>query len=585
MPGSNGVVRIATRASDLARWQADHVAALLRDAHGSLSVEIVPVSTEGDRRTEVPLSEMGGKGVFSKEIQGAVLAGEADVAVHSAKDLPAVTPSGLVLAAVPKRGEARDALVGCSLGELASVAGGDGHPVVATGSPRRRVQLAQVVPGVLFEELRGNMATRLAKADRFDAIIVAAVALERLGLTEQLAEVISVDQMVPQVGQGALGVECRSDDETTIAHLEAIEHPASRVAVDAERAFLTRLGGDCSLPAGAYCTVGSGGTLDLVGVLSASVPPTGSRPAGPDPIEVARGHATGTDPIDLGTSCGGRTDREIAGPLIVTPDVSRGVSGKHGPLAGRRVVVTRTPEQAGPLVEHLEILGAQVVVAPAIEITDPSDEGVALRSAASSLGSADSDGDRPDWIVFTSANAVRRFCAVLDPDADLGSTRVAVIGTGTGEAALIAGITVDLVPQRFVAEGLLDAFPDPPPGGGTVWLPRAEVARNVLPEGLMERGWVVEVIPAYRTGTVARDEELAAEIAGADAVGFASASSVDAFVDAYGAEIPPVVAAIGPVTAARARELNLDVAVQPEEHTIAALAHALADYFVDVAHR
>lgn len=294
------VLRVATRASDLARWQANHVAGLLRQLHEGLRVEIVPVSTEGDERLDVPLSEIGGKGVFVKEVQRAVLSGEADLAVHSAKDLPALTPSGLTLAAVPARGEVRDALVGATIDNLVAADAGDHRPVVATGSARRRVQLAESVPGVVFEELRGNMATRLGKAEGSDAIVVAAVALERLGLAGRVSEVISVDNMVPQVGQGALAVECRSEDLATLERVAAVEDRRSRITVDAERAFLAELGGDCSLPAGAYCTIRADGLLRMVGVLSPSAPATGVDPGSRDPVQVAREDATGHDPGDLG---------------------------------------------------------------------------------------------------------------------------------------------------------------------------------------------------------------------------------------------------------------------------------------------
>ncbi len=204
---------------------------------------------------------MGGKGVFVKEVQAAVLDGRADIAVHSAKDLPSVTFDGLVLAAVPERGDARDALVGCTLAELAPGA------VVATGSVRRRAQLAHLRPDLTFAGLRGNMATRLEKAAGFDAIVVAAVALQRLGWGERIAEVLDPADMLPQVAQGALAVECRDDDAATLAALAAIEHPASRRAVDAERAFLAERGGDCTLPAGAHA-VTDGDTVVLDALLA-----------------------------------------------------------------------------------------------------------------------------------------------------------------------------------------------------------------------------------------------------------------------------------------------------------------------------
>ncbi|MCU1454334.1 MAG: hydroxymethylbilane synthase [Acidimicrobiales bacterium] len=274
-------LRAATRGSALARWQTDHVAALLRAAHPGLVVEAVVVETEGDRRLDVPISSFGGKGVFAKEVQAAVLDGRADIAVHSAKDLPSLTVDGLLLAAVPERGDPRDALVGSSLAELPE--GG----VVATGSNRRRVQLAARRPDLRFVELRGNMQTRLAKAADHHAIVVAAVALQRLGLAEHLREVLEVEVMVPQVAQGALAVECRAEDGPTVALLASIEHGPSRRRVDAERAFLAELGGDCDLPAGAHATL-VGEQVRVDGVLA---PGDGSRLErvdliGPDPVAV-----------------------------------------------------------------------------------------------------------------------------------------------------------------------------------------------------------------------------------------------------------------------------------------------------------
>jgi hydroxymethylbilane synthase len=231
----------------------------------------------------VPIAELGGKGVFAKEVQAAVLDGRADLAVHSAKDLPSVTVDGLVLAAVPERGDVRDALVGSTLDGLADGA------TVATGSQRRRVQLAALRPELRFAELRGNMRTRLEKAAGFDAIVVAAVAFERLGWADRLAEVLDAELLVPQVGQGALAVECRAGDERTRAVLAGIEHGPSRLRVDAERAFLAELGGDCELPAGAHAVLGGGGSLRLTAVLA------------DDEDRLHRATSEGTDPTSLGT--------------------------------------------------------------------------------------------------------------------------------------------------------------------------------------------------------------------------------------------------------------------------------------------
>lgn len=276
-------LRAATRGSALARWQTDHVAALLRAVDPPVEIEPVVVDTVGDRRQDLPISVIGGKGVFAKEVQAAVLDGRADMAVHSAKDLPSVTVPGLVLAAVPERGDPRDALVGSRLDDLPA------GSVVATGSARRRVQLAQQRPDLAFAELRGNMATRLAKADGFDAIVVAAVALERLGVADRIAEVLAADVIVPQVGQGALAVECRAEDGELRARLARIEHRPSRRRVDAERAFLAELGGDCELPAGAHAVIEDHGTALVLDAVLAS--PEGTvvlrhRDGGPDPTSV-----------------------------------------------------------------------------------------------------------------------------------------------------------------------------------------------------------------------------------------------------------------------------------------------------------
>jgi len=275
------LVRAATRGSPLARWQAEHVAWLLRAVDPSLRVELVVVDTDGDRRLDVPIWELGGKGVFAKEVQSAVLDDRADIAVHSAKDLPSVTGPGLVLAAVPERGDPRDALVGSTLADLPEAA------EVATGSLRRQAQLAAVRPDLRFVGLRGNMATRLAKAADHAAVVVAATALDRLGLADQIAERLPTDVVLPQVGQAALAIECREDDEGLRALLRAIEAPGARRCVDAERAFLAALGGDCSLPAAAYATLADD-VLSIEGRIASVDGSTVLRHVGADGGDVAR---------------------------------------------------------------------------------------------------------------------------------------------------------------------------------------------------------------------------------------------------------------------------------------------------------
>jgi uroporphyrinogen III methyltransferase / synthase len=247
---------------------------------------------------------------------------------------------------------------------------------------------------------------------------------------------------------------------------------------------------------------------------------------------------------------------------------------ENRPLFGRRVVVTRARKQAHELVVRLQAQGAATVEVPAIEIRDPADGGAALAAAAGRLGDY-------DWVVLTSPNGARRLLdAVRDRGLDaraFAGARLAAIGPGTAEALAGATLVVDLVPPRFVAESLLDAFPGPSAaGGGRVLLVRAAVARDVLPEGLRGKGWDVDVVEAYRTEQAPLAEEHAAAVSGADVVTFTSSSTVTNFVGAMGDRpIPPAVVAIGPITAATAREHGLAVDAEAEIHTIDGLVDAL----------
>jgi uroporphyrinogen III methyltransferase/synthase len=268
-----------------------------------------------------------------------------------------------------------------------------------------------------------------------------------------------------------------------------------------------------------------------------------------------------------GTLAGlGAVELEPPAVIVIGPVAALDLSWYESrPLFGRRVVVTRARDQASEAVALLRGTGAEVVELPMIEFAPPSDGGAALRDAARRLGSF-------DWVVFTSANAVERLFADMRDARAFGTARVAVVGAKTGEALARHGVVADLVPERFVAEGLLDAFPA---GKGTVLLPRAEVARDVLPDGLRAKGWQVEVVGAYRT-VPARPSAQELELAGgADAVMFSSSSTVKHYL-AVAERVPPVVACIGPVTARAAEAAGLHVDVVAEESTIGSLVAALA---------
>ncbi len=245
---------VATRPSLLAYTQTLQTVELLKTQHPDCEFEIVKISTHGDAVTDKPLTAFGGTGVFVKELENAILEGRADFAIHSLKDVPSIQPEGLILAAFPAREDPRDVLLiknGLSIDELKD------NCTIGTGSPRRIVQIAGLKPGATFTDLRGNIDTRLKKLDegQYDAIVLAAAGLKRLGKKIDTKAFLPVDTCIPAIGQGAIAIECRKDDEETIALLRTINNKDTETAILAERAFMKTVGGGCKFPLGAYATI------------------------------------------------------------------------------------------------------------------------------------------------------------------------------------------------------------------------------------------------------------------------------------------------------------------------------------------
>jgi len=265
-------IRIATRKSPLAMWQAEHVADALRRLHDGLMVEIVGMTTRGDQMLDAPLAKVGGKGLFVKELEVGMLAGEADIAVHSMKDVPVEFPEGLHLAAILEREDPLDAFVSNRFESLAALPEG---AVVGTSSLRRQCQLAARRPDLRIEPLRGNVNTRLRKLDEgeFDAIILAAAGLIRLGFGERIRDRIAAEDSLPAIGQGAIGIECRSDDERVHRLIAPLHDQATAERVLAERAMNARLHGGCQVPIAGHAVHQDGG-LYLRGLVGM---PDGSR--------------------------------------------------------------------------------------------------------------------------------------------------------------------------------------------------------------------------------------------------------------------------------------------------------------------
>ncbi|MEQ5806204.1 hydroxymethylbilane synthase [Alteromonas sp. NFXS44] len=264
-PVSRTTIRIATRKSALALWQADYVKEQLLMAHPGLHVELVPMSTQGDKILDTPLAKIGGKGLFIKELEVAMLEGRADIAVHSMKDVPVEFPEGFGLHAICPRENPFDAFVSNTAASIDDLPQG---AVVGTSSLRRQCQLRKYRPDIKIKDLRGNVNTRLAKLDNgeYDAIILAAAGLIRLGMQDRINHELSPELSLPAVGQGAVGIECRNDDIELIALLGALNHADTADRVYAERAMNTRLEGGCQVPIGSFATLASD-TITLTGMV------------------------------------------------------------------------------------------------------------------------------------------------------------------------------------------------------------------------------------------------------------------------------------------------------------------------------
>lgn len=283
----DNVLRIATRQSPLALWQAHYVKQRLEANHPQLTVELVPMVTRGDIILDTPLAKVGGKGLFVKELELALLEGRADIAVHSMKDVPVEFPEGLGLVTICERDDPRDAFVSNNFASLDDLPSGS---VVGTSSLRRQCQIAERRPDLVIRSLRGNVGTRLGKLDNgdYDAIILAVAGLNRLELQSRIRYALPTEVSLPAVGQGAVGIECRLDDDRTQALLASLNHEETAIRVRAERAMNMRLEGGCQVPIGSYAELKDGELWlrALVGAPDGSVLVRGERRGKPADAEV-----------------------------------------------------------------------------------------------------------------------------------------------------------------------------------------------------------------------------------------------------------------------------------------------------------
>lgn len=295
------MIVIGSRGSALALWQANHISARLLALGEETRIEVI--KTTGDRMQEISLAASGGKGLFTKEIEEALLGRQIDVAVHSMKDVPTEIPHGLTIAAIPEREDPRDALVGCTLAELKP------GSRVGTSSPRRASQLQALGRGLAIETLRGNVDTRLRKLDegKYDAIVLAAAGLRRLGLRDRIRELIPPEIMCPAAGQGALAIETRDNGGPAWRIVKALDDAEARATVDAERALLKALGGGCQVPIGAHARI-TAGAIHLIAMV-----------ASPDGSRLIRGESAGMSPAEVGAELGEKLLAQGAREILGVP--------------------------------------------------------------------------------------------------------------------------------------------------------------------------------------------------------------------------------------------------------------------------
>lgn len=553
---------IGSRKSALAMWQTRHIADRLRRAWPGLSIEVRTYVTEGDRNLQSALPEIGGKGLFTAQLEQALASREIDLAVHSLKDLPVESDDGLVIGAITSRTEVRDCVVARGNWTLDTLPRG---AVVGTSSMRRQAQVLARRPDLTIRPIRGNVETRVRKVreGQYDAAILAGAGLSRLGMSEDITAWIPVDDILPAPGQGALAVQCRAGDEATLRRLEAIDEPDVRTAVTAERTFLQELGGGCSAPIAAYATV-EGNRVSLSGLVSAT-----------DGGRVIRVRGEGEDGVDVAKRVADAAMSEGAASIL---EEFRRPAPREA-LGGLRVVVTRPREQAEELCRRLAGLGAVPICAPAIRIEQADDPGP--------LDDAIRDLARFDWVAFSSASAVeifrQRWMNAGRAGEDLG-VKVAAVGTATARALADWGVRVDFLPDRFVGDALARMLPLEK--GERVLFPRARDARKETVEVLAARGAEVVDLAIYRTVPDAIPPAVLADIQrGVDAVLFTSESSVVHFTAAVQGRVDDGllerarIVCIGPVTADAVRRRGLRVDAVADVHTTDGLLETLVEAF------
>lgn len=563
------IIRIGSRGSALALSQVSAVTVRLARHYPDLATETIVVATQGDIDKVSPLTEIGGRGVFTNALERELAHGQIDVAVHSAKDLPSRVSIELPIVAFPEREDPRDVLVSR---HGVALAGLPPHPVIGTSSRRREAQVRRLRPDARIVSLRGNIDTRLRKAQsaEYDAIVLAAAGLSRMGWSSQITESFSIDVMVPAPGQGALALQS-ANHSPHCGLFAGLDDAEVSQAVRTERAFLAAIGAGCTMPVGAHVYADTQGLM-LVAFLEAD---SGDRSS--------RRH------LALDKTHSAEHAAEIA--LEMQAEVGEtqrtqwhGRSNANVDLVGVTAAVTRPSRQSHQLMQALADRGATPLPLPTIRIEPPADR-APLDAALRALAAGEFT-----WVIFTSANAVD---ALAGAAADLGARddclraiRAAAVGDATARAASDLGLDVAVVAGEPTAEGLVTSLLSRLQVGERVLYPRSAIGREHLPAVLQEAGVNMTVVDAYQTipeHSIAPDVLARLRAGSVDAVLFSSPSSVSGLLAMLGHERSLVdrLATIcaGPVTAAAVREAGLPVAAVSAHPGASAMVEALAGYW------
>jgi hydroxymethylbilane synthase len=561
-------IRFGTRGSALALVQTDLAIARFRTVYPDWAVEAQVITTQGDLDKQSPLTEIGGRGVFTSALEYSMLTGEVDAAVHSAKDLPTAMHPDAPVVAYPNRADPRDVLVsrhGTSLKRLPR------NPVIGTSSRRRAVQIVRLRPDAQIVDLRGNIDTRLRKAAgaELDAIVLAGAGLHRMGWDDRITQVFSIAELTPSPAQGALAIQARRGSDVAVT-LERIDDEAVSAPVGIERAFLGAIGAGCAFPVGAHAAK----TADGWRLTAMVADEAGERIVYADEL------------LSVGTEASHAVD--IAVRLRAEVELDRGLRLWNGvsdccrDLAGMRVVVTRPRRQAEPLVAALRERGAHPLLLPVIRIEPVAD------TSALDVSLREVERGAFDWLVFTSTNAVDVCAARMSVlghkpggRADVG---VAVVGPTTAAAAEAAGWPVRLVAEIATAEGLAAAMIRAAAHTARVLYPRSAIGRDALPRALCDAGMDVVAVEAYRTlpeEEIDRDALECVRRGEIDLITFSSPSSVRHFLallgsDCLGAMDVPVVCA-GPATGRAANDAGFTVVATAGGAGVATMVDSIAD--------